>query len=446
VAAFCLAPHLIEEQQCNAWDRPSLARRQRKPPKTFLFGNSLRFGELGCTTTKREDGMAEDETRSLHQIKRETEEARADLTNTVDQLRSTVTETATEIKDRLRPDAIKAEVSSYIKSRGEQLLSDVTEAARRNPLQAVAVGACMSYPLLRLARAIPVPILMIGAGLFFAGSKTGRDLTQQASDAASELADKARQRGQDLGDQISRTAADAKDYASSRLHRAADAVAEGREAIRRRGEDATGSSRDGFTLQNVRDAANATVAGVSDLKDRAAGLAGDASSSIQQKLSEATSSVRQTAADTKHAGQEFMNNARDRVSDVGQQTTQTVRDVIEQNPLLVAGAGLLLGGLIASALPKLQAEDTLLGDASTAVKKRAQEAAARGFESARGAAGEIISTASQQAQVEGLTSDALACGAQDVRQRLQRVAERAVTTAFDPDTEHHAQGSGERHG
>ena len=78
------------------------------------------------------------DTRSLQQIKRETEQTRAGLTDTVEQLRSSVAETASDTRQRIRPDAIKAEVSGYIKSRGEQLMEDITAAARRNPMQAVA--------------------------------------------------------------------------------------------------------------------------------------------------------------------------------------------------------------------------------------------------------------------------------------------------------------------
>ena len=100
------------------------------------------------------------DTRSLQQIKRETEQTRAGLTDTVEQLKTSVAETASDIRHRISPEAIKAEVSGYIKSRGEQLLNDVTSAARRNPMQAVAVGASVAYPLLRLARAIPLPVLM----------------------------------------------------------------------------------------------------------------------------------------------------------------------------------------------------------------------------------------------------------------------------------------------
>src|ERR1700748_3846329 len=146
--------------------------------------------------------MAETDIRSLQQIKRETEQARAGLTNTVEQLRTSVTETASDLRQRIQPDAIKAEMAEYIKSRGEQLLSDVTAAARRNPMQAVAIGASIAYPLLRGARNIPVPVLMVGAGIFFAGSKTGKAITQKASDVASELSDEVNNRAHDLRDQV----------------------------------------------------------------------------------------------------------------------------------------------------------------------------------------------------------------------------------------------------
>src|SRR6185437_7773788 len=89
----------------------------------------------------------------------------------------------------LSPESIKAEVSDYVRSRGERLVEDVTAAARRNPMQAVAVGAGIAYPLLRLARAIPMPVLLVGAGLFFAGAKTGQSAIQKASDVASDLSD-----------------------------------------------------------------------------------------------------------------------------------------------------------------------------------------------------------------------------------------------------------------
>ena len=125
--------------------------------------------------------MAYNNERSLHQIKRETEQARAGLTDTVEQLRSQVSETASDIRHRISPDAIKTEVQDYIRSRGEHLRDSVTRAARDNPMQAMAVGVSVAYPLFRIARSIPLPVLMIGAGLYFAGSKTGQATGRKAS-------------------------------------------------------------------------------------------------------------------------------------------------------------------------------------------------------------------------------------------------------------------------
>jgi hypothetical protein len=95
--------------------------------------------------------MPQTDTRSLQQIKRETEQTRAGLTDTVEQLKTSVADTASDIRHRISPDAIKAEVSDYIKSRGERLLNDVTDAARNNPMQAVA-----TVPSLRKDRACSI--------------------------------------------------------------------------------------------------------------------------------------------------------------------------------------------------------------------------------------------------------------------------------------------------
>ena len=82
--------------------------------------------------------------RSLRELQRETEQTRAGLTHTVEQLKSRVTDTANEIRQRISPENIKAEVSDYVRSRGEAMLEDITSAARRNPMQAVAVGASLA--------------------------------------------------------------------------------------------------------------------------------------------------------------------------------------------------------------------------------------------------------------------------------------------------------------
>ena len=400
--------------------------------------------------------MAQGETRSLQEIRREAERTRAGLTSTVDDLRNSLNETVTEVRDRLRPEAIKAEVSGYVRSRGEELLHDITEAARRNPMQAVAVGASVAYPLMRVARAIPLPILMIGAGLFFAGSKTGRDLTQKASDMADDVTGDALRRVHDLGDRVSQAASDAKEYAADAVNRAREALGGGAEQLRTAGVETMAAVQEemAWKARSLRDSASSTGASISgqasDLGERAYDIGRSATGTIQGIASDATEAVRGAAVNTARAGQDFLDTTRRQVTDAGQRASRTMRETIEQNPLLVAGAGLLLGGLIASALPKLEMEENLMGDASKEARKRAQEAAARGFEAAKGAADEIVTNVARKAEVEGLTPEGLAQGVQDVGQRLRRVAERGITTAFEPEQspEHQSQNTvgGKEHG
>jgi len=380
--------------------------------------------------------MSQTDARSLQQIKRETEQTRAGLTDTVEQLRTSVAETASDIRQRISPGAIKAEVSDHIKSRGERLMNDVSAAARKNPIQAVAVGASVAYPLLRLARTIPVPILMVGAGLFFASSKTGQAVTQKASDVASDLSDEVGRRARDFGNKAGESAAAAKAYASDQLDRANAAVSGGTDQVIR-AADAAGATL-AFNSQKLQENFGASVSdSATPLRDeglRRASLAATTAKDIASGTSSVARNAVGTAAD---AGLDAAKAARDKASDSTERAGKAFFETMEQNPLLVAGVGLLVGGLIAGALPRSDIEDGLVGDASTAVKRSTQTAASRGLDTAKNAVGEVYGETTRQAEVEGLTPGGLAKAAQDIGQRARRVAESAVTTAFEPLQKNH---------
>jgi len=378
------------------------------------------------------------DTRSLQQIKRETEQTRAGLTDTVEQLKTSVAETASDIRHRISPEAIKAEVSGYIKSRGEQLLNDITSAARRNPMQAVAVGASVAYPLLRLARAIPLPVLMVGAGLFFAGSKTGQTASQKASDVAADLSDDVARRARELGEQVQDTASAARTYASEQFDRVSSAIAGGtdQEGL----ADAAGAAV-ASNSQRIKDSAASAGATLSDrasgLKDDGRRLAGSAATTVQDIADGATAAARSAASTVVDTGVDAARTIRRTASDASDRAGKTIFQTIEQNPLLVAGVGLLVGGLIASALPRSGFEEDLIGDASSAAKSRAQAAASHGFDAAKATVGEVYDETARQAEAEGLTPDGIGKAAQDISQRVRRVAEAAVTTAFEPSEQDH---------
>jgi len=374
--------------------------------------------------------------RSLRELQRETEQTRAGLTQTVEQLKTSVSDTASEIRQRISPENIKAEVSDYVRSRGERILTDITEAARRNPMQAVAVGASVAYPLFRLAKSIPLPILMVGAGLYFAGSKSGQSLTQKASDMASDLSDELGRRSHDLSDQAAATVNTAKGVVSDAAEKAGEflsTASEGADEMRRAASSSANMSLGDRLKDSAASVSDALHSRASGLKESVSRVASSAVDSSRDMVAGAAAVARGTVSSAGDAGLEAAKDIRDKASDYTNRAGKSALDTIQENPLLVAGVGLLIGGLIASALPKSELEEDLVGNAAAVAKRRAGEVASQGFDAAKNAAGEILENVARQAGAEGLTPDKLDETARDIGQRVRRVAESAVTTAFNPD-------------
>ena len=361
--------------------------------------------------------MEQRDTRSLQQIKLETEQTRASLTQTVEQLRATVAE-------RINPDAIKGEVSQYVRSRGEQLLDDATAAVRRNPMQAVAVGASVAYPLLRLARAIPVPIWLVGAGLFLASSKTGQSVSQKAADAASDLSNSLMYRARDIRDQAAGAADSAKSFASEKINRLTDAVTGGTNQL-----NSGAGTEGGFASEQFQDGAYGAA---SSYRTAEMGEQDTQGSGIRDMAADAASAGRRAVEASKNMGLHAARTVQETASTVRERAGKTLFETVEQNPLLVAGVGLFVGGLIASALPRSDMENRVVGKASNSVKRRADEAAAGAVRAAKEAVGGAFEEATKQAEAEGLTPEGVAQTARDLGERLRHVAEAAVTTAFEP--------------
>jgi len=97
--------------------------------------------------------------------------------------------------------------------------------------------------------------------------------------------------------------------------------------------------------------------------------------------------------------------APDRIARAGAQASQSIDEMVRRNPLIVGAVGLAIGAVIASALPSTRQEDELLGRAADDVKRRAQEAALGGVESAKSVATEVYQAATDRAKQEGLSLD-----------------------------------------
>src|ERR1700735_1791974 len=161
--------------------------------------------------------------KSLTDLKRDAEHSRAQLTETVDQLRSRVSDTVTDFRERASPDAMKAEIGDYFRTRADAFM----DRARENPLQTAAIGIGVGYPLLKIARSIPAPILMVGAGLYLLGTSSGQKLSDTVSKKASAAADGVSDSFRAGLDVANQKVHNAQDLAASSLVAAQDTVASG---------------------------------------------------------------------------------------------------------------------------------------------------------------------------------------------------------------------------
>ena len=96
-------------------------------------------------------------TRSAEELRRESERSRVELAGTVDDLRERITNTAEDIRHKVSPQHVKSEISDFISHKTQNWAASLKQQAMQNPMQAMAAGAIVGVPLLRLARGFPLP-------------------------------------------------------------------------------------------------------------------------------------------------------------------------------------------------------------------------------------------------------------------------------------------------
>src|SRR6478672_12646744 len=134
---------------------------------------------------------------SVEELREESERSREALASTVGELRDTVGHTATEIKTLISPAHIKKEIRNYVREERESVMQSIQRRAQDNPLQMAAVGAAIAYPAWSLLRAIPTPLLLIGAGLFLT-SKRGQQSAKDMKDRLDDVVQQGTERVSDV--------------------------------------------------------------------------------------------------------------------------------------------------------------------------------------------------------------------------------------------------------
>ena len=218
---------------------------------------------------------------ALSQLEQEADRTRSDLVNTIDALRN-----------RVSPDAIKDDVTAYVRKSARETWENAVGRARNNPLQTAAIATAIAYPLLRIIASIPVPILLVGAGLALSKSGIEGDDNSAAKRAASNSLKETTQ------------------SARAGLH---DLAAGVQEAARQTAEKA-GKGLAGVASQTVS-AASSGVETIKSQIDSASETVADAVAGVSDTASNAFVSGYRTGADATSRGGEMILQGGRRVQD-----------------------------------------------------------------------------------------------------------------------------------
>jgi hypothetical protein len=335
-------------------------------------------------------------TRSVEELRRDSEQSRAQLAATVDRLREQIADTAEDIRYKVSPESIKAEVSGFISHKTHGWMDALKQQAMDNPMEAIAAGTAIAVPAMRLARGFPLPLLMIGAGLVLS-SKTVRDRAAEAAapgiEKAREVIDEASARAQSLGDGM-------------------------RNAMSHAERQAAGMASE----------ARASAGGMAD---GASGMAGDLRDRAAQTADAVSNRVRASMDAASEMAKEQMERVCSTATSAASAAPATASKVVRDNAVLIGGLGVAIGAILAASLPSTRAEASVVGNASDRVKRAAGAAAQSGFEAAKDtvlSAADAAAKSVSEADLGGHASRIT----EDVTERLKEVAEDVVTTAFDP--------------
>jgi gas vesicle protein len=376
--------------------------------------------------------MARDDERSLSDLQEDAQRNRAEFVQTVDQLRSKVADTVSDMRARVSPDAIKAGASDYFRARSE----DLVDKARRNPLQAAAIGLGVGYPLFRIARSIPAPVLMVGAGLYLLGSSSAqnasRKLGQNASRKLGGVADQISEQVGAGAEAVRQNVHDVQGLASDSLASARAAVSSGVGSFKDQTSAAGAMLADALNqaMDGAANFANSASDSIGDIKQKAIETFAATSDAVRERAATTSSFVQDTAGGVTEYGADTAYKIRDRAVETSQRATSIISQTLQRNPLLVGGVGLAIGMLIASALPQSDIEKGVLNDAGAQARKQANDLASKGFDAAKGIAVGVLADVAEQAVREGLSTTDLNATVEDLGRRVRKVAESATGAAF----------------
>ena len=283
--------------------------------------------------------------KSSAQLESETEASRARVNATLEELRA-----------RTTPGQLVDQLIDYARgSDGGAFYGNLRRQVVSNPLPVIVLGASLAWlafsqarPAARFDRARP--------------SKRNEEVADRAMDDVHETGERLRNAAQSVTDTAT-IAVDSSRDAAAAVAKSARATAD---AVSQTASD---------TLQNIRERA-------SDTYDRALGSTRRAASSAGNAMTEA----RQTAGDM----------------------SRNFAALCKEQPILMAGAGVVLGATLGALLPASDAENRVIGETSDDFKARARRLSDRVKEGAQAVYDEAKDNAVNTVQPGAASTSAVA--------------------------------------
>jgi len=100
--------------------------------------------------------------------------------------------------------------------------------------------------------------------------------------------------------------------------------------------------------------------------------------------------------------------------------------MVADQPIIAASIGLAVGALLAASIPTTETENSLMGEASDAIKQQASTVFDEQVDKVSRAAGAVAEEMMSEAQSQGLTPETAASGVSTMADKLGAVADKTT--------------------
>jgi len=152
------------------------------------------------------------------------------------------------------------------------------------------------------------------------------------------------------------------------------------------------------TAETMRD----TREGITEKVREVAAEAGETVSSAAGAVSQSVRHAGETAADWMHQARSAARTAGGDMGELGRRTTESLRSMVEEQPLVLGAIGMALGALVGAMLPSTRIEDQYLGEARDQLREAITEQGGELYERGKIAATEAYRAAAEEARKQGL--------------------------------------------